>query len=78
MQNAFRLCPVPDSVRDPAWALSWTAASCEIVAETAERARRLAAGLFTVAMHPGEHLMHRMSPWLDPRLVVVEALGEAS
>lgn len=59
---------------DPAWRLSWHTGPCEIVAETAEIARSLAAGRFTVAVHPGGHLASRASPWLDRRLVQVRPL----
>ncbi|MDN3568181.1 hypothetical protein QWZ14_27695 [Paeniroseomonas aquatica] len=72
--SKFLLIPIADGMPDPAWSLSWHAEPCEIVAETPELARRLAAGRFTVAVHPGKPLASLGSPWLDRRLVHVQPL----
>jgi len=72
--SQFLLQPARNDASDPAWALSWHMGPCKVTAETAEHARRIAAGWFTVALHPGEHLSCRRSPWLDEHLVLTERL----
>jgi hypothetical protein len=73
--SRFELSPLPSGATNPAWGLSWQAAPCEILAETAEQARCLAAGQFTLAVHPGRHLECHRSPWLNPDLVQVVQWG---
>lgn len=74
----FLLQPTSEGIPDPAWALSWHVGTCEIAADSPEMARNLAAGQFTVPVHPGMHLACNRSPWFEPKLVVVTALDTGS
>ncbi len=68
----FTLLPSLDGLADPAWDLSWHRKPCSVLAASPDEARRLAAGQYTVAVHPGPVLAAWHSPWLDRRLVAVE------
>jgi hypothetical protein len=70
----FMLYPALDGLTDPAWSLSWHKDPCRILAASAQDARRVAAGQYTVAVHPDPVLSGWHSPWLDSRLVAVEPM----
>ena len=70
--DKFLLRPFSERIVDLAWDLSWHAGPCEIMAKTADEARRVAAGQFTVAVLLDPALFDQRSPWLEVRLVAVE------
>ena len=72
--HKFLLTPKPSELSNKAWALSWYCGRFETVATDADQARAIAAGQFTVALHPGGHLPLQSSPWFDPQLVSVELI----
>ena len=73
--STFLLCPIASGLPDPAWNLSWHSDPCEIAATSAEEARRIAAGRFTVAMLSDPSLLRRSSPWYESRLVTIKQVG---
>lgn len=73
--SLFMLRPAVDRLTDPAWDLSWHRDPCHIRAASAEEARRVAAGQYTVAVHPDPLLTAWHSPWLDTRLVAVDPMA---
>ncbi|MBL6079182.1 hypothetical protein JMJ56_14280 [Belnapia sp. T18] len=73
--SLFMLRPALDGLTDPAWGLSWHRNPCQIHARSAEEARRVAAGQYTVAVHPDPLLAAWHSPWLDTRLVAVDLMA---
>lgn len=68
----FRLEPEPAELSNKAWSLSWYCGVFETSALDADEARSIAAGQFTIALHPGGCLPHRSSPWLDPQIVSIK------
>ena len=70
----FLLTPVRESLTDPAWALSWYVGPVKIAAISADAARRLAAGQYTMAVHPEGRFIASRSPWLEPHLVTITRL----
>ena len=69
----YRLLPLRTFLENPAWAWSWEHSPCEVTAASADEARRVAAGWFTVPLRrTSDDLVQLFSPWLDPTLVSVE------
>jgi hypothetical protein len=70
----FLLTPVSENLTDHAWALSWHVGPVKIAASSADAARRLAAGQYTMAAYPEGQFIAGRSPWLEPDLVTIAPL----
>ncbi len=68
MMNVYRIDPYPHLIDDPAWAFSTWRSTLWAMAESAEKARELAAikALNSPPWLEGKKIP--LSPWQDPRL----------